>query len=569
MSEDITLERLKRLKESEDKVEFKEAKRNFPFAGGQHTDQIERRKCFLGYVVALANERGGTLVLGMTDPYPHKVVGTNFGEGELGQLEDEVYKRIHIRIDLKELYEDSMRVLVVTVPSRPVGKLIKFEGVPLMRIGESLRNMSDEEMFKILSETEPDFSAKICDGLSITDLDKSAIGILKDKYALKQKNSGFRTLSDEQILSDLDLSRDNKLTYAALILLGTQTAIRKYLPQARIIIEFRDSETSIPHDWRVEVDDALFIGIEKIWSEIRNSNASIRSGPYIYSVPFFNEEVIRESLLNAIAHRDYSLTSETVIKQFPSKITITNPGGFPKGVTLENILTINSTPRSRLLSEILLKTGLVERSGQGVDKIFSLTLSEGKPTPDYSESDLFQVSLTLDGKISNPAFYIFIFNTQKERNEDNKLGVHDIITLAKIRDGHQADLNPVVVGKLVNERLIRSTHSRLVLGDFYQKLVRDEQSPSIGTYLLEEVKIIVEVAEKSKKVKMGVFVKSFNKALNREQVKYLVDKLVEDAILMKEGKGSGTTYSLNERITISEDKMSKVVDMLNEKYKDQ
>ncbi len=565
MIEDITIERLKRLRESEDKVEFKEAKRNYPFAGGQHTDQVERRKCFLGYVVALANERGGTLVLGMTDPYPHKVVGTDFGEGKLGQLEDEVYRRIHIRIDLKELYEDLMRVLVVTVPSRPIGKLMKFEGVPLMRVGDSLTNMSDEQMLKILSETEPDFSAKICDGLSITDLDKNAIGILKDKYALKQKNSGFRTLPDEQILSDLDLSRDNKLTYAALILLGTKTAIRKYLPQAKIIMEFRDSETSIPHDWRVEVDDALFVGIEKVWSEIRNSNASIRIGPYIYSVPFFNEEVIRESLLNAIAHRDYSLTAETVIKHNPSKITLTNPGGFPKGVTLENILTINSTPRSRLLADILLKTGLVERSGQGVDKIFSLTLSEGKPTPDYSGSDLFQVSLTLDGKISNPAFYIFIFNAQNERSQDNKLGVHDIITLAKIRDGHQADLNPIIVEKLENEGLIRRTHARLVLSDFYQKLVKDEQSPSIGTYQLKEVKIVVDATEKNENVKMGMIVDSFNKALNREQVKYLVDKLVEDGVLVKKGKGKGTTYSLNKRISVAEDKMREVENLLIEK----
>lgn len=87
----------------------------------------------------------------------------------------------------------------------------------------------------------------------------------------------------------------------------------------------------------------------------------------------FNEEVIREAVLNAIAHRDYTITSEVVIKQYPNKITIANPGGFPKGVTIENILTVSSTPRSRLMTEILEKTGLVERSGQGVDKIFSIT----------------------------------------------------------------------------------------------------------------------------------------------------------------------------------------------------
>lgn len=61
------LSQLAVLREREDHIEFKEAKRNFPFAGGSHNDIKERRKCVLGYVVAFANERGGRLVLGMAN----------------------------------------------------------------------------------------------------------------------------------------------------------------------------------------------------------------------------------------------------------------------------------------------------------------------------------------------------------------------------------------------------------------------------------------------------------------------------------------------------------------------
>ncbi len=64
------------------------------------------------------------------------------------------------------------------------------------------------------------------------------------------------------------------------------------------------------------------------------------------------------------------IQSDVVIKQYPDSITITNAGGFPSGVDMNNILTVNSVPRSKLMSEILQKTGLVERSGQGVDKMF-------------------------------------------------------------------------------------------------------------------------------------------------------------------------------------------------------
>ena len=63
--ENLSVEQLQRLRESEDHVEFKAARHNYPFAGGNHKDVRDRRKCVLGYVVALANERGGLLVLEM------------------------------------------------------------------------------------------------------------------------------------------------------------------------------------------------------------------------------------------------------------------------------------------------------------------------------------------------------------------------------------------------------------------------------------------------------------------------------------------------------------------------
>jgi ATP-dependent DNA helicase RecG len=59
--------------------------------------------------------------------------------------------------------------------------------------------MSDEEIFAILSEQEPDFSAKICEGISIADLDEAAIKKMKESYARKQKNPGFMQLSTEQV----------------------------------------------------------------------------------------------------------------------------------------------------------------------------------------------------------------------------------------------------------------------------------------------------------------------------------------------------------------------------------
>lgn len=547
----MTIAELKQLKESEDKVEFKAATHNFSYAGSEHKEQEERRRCFLGYVVAFANEGGGMLVLGMADKAPHDVVGSDFAQGKIGALEDKTYSRLGIRVRMEELYENGLRVLIAHIPTRPVGKMIKFEGVPLMRVGESLRNRSDEEMFAILSEQEPDFSAKLCEGISIADLDETAIKKMKESYARKQKNPGFLQLSTEQVLTDLKLLDNGKLTYAALILLAKKEVIHANLPQSKTIWEFRNSEAQIHHDSRQVIDEPLFIAIDSIWKLINqptlNRKYPVQSGAYIFDLYDFNEEVIREAVLNAIAHRDYTITSEAVVKQYPNKIIITNPGGFPKGVTIENILTVSSTPRSRLMTEILEKTGLVERSGQGVDKIFSITLSEGKAEPDYKNSDMFQVSLTLRTEIIDKAFHIFISQYQNSEKEP-KLGVEQIITLCKIRNGIFQNLKTEIVSQLEKSGLIEkiSGHTnRYTLSQEYHALVND--GLKIGKrYLVKEIELIL-LALQGNALKIGDLEDLLKESLSRNQINYLKMKLMEDEVLKVEGKIKGARYSIADK----------------------
>ncbi len=547
----MTIDKLKHLKESEDKVEFKAAEHNYPFAGGSHNSQDERRKCFLGYIVAFANEGGGMLVLGMADKMPHDVVGSDFGEEELGNLEDETYTRLGIRVRMEELFEENKRVLVVHIPKRPVGKMLKFEGVPLMRVGESLRNMSDEEMFAILSEQESDFSAKICEGLTIDDIDNEAIEILKDNYAKKQNNQGFKTQSKKQVLTDLDLMVDGKLSNAALILVGKKDRIHNILPQTKVIIEYRRSEAAIEFDNRVEIQEPLFVAIDKIWNYINqpasNPKFKLRQGAYIYDVPYFNESIIREAVLNAIVHRDYTITSEIVVKQYPNKIVITNPGGFPRGVNLENLLTVNSTPRSRLLADILLKTGLVERSGQGVDKLFLYSLLESKPIPDYSSTSMLQVELKISADIQDPSFLIFANEEQNQRDQNNKLGVFDLITMDKIRRGISSGLDADVVQKLLAQNVIKrsgkTTSEIYTLGDKYFEIAQTEDE--IAGYRPIYISMIAEGFKNRNILSMSDFVEIFSDSLTRDQVRYMIEKLVKDNVLTPEGTGKGTKYKLN------------------------
>ena len=471
-------------KESEDHVEFKEAKRDFNFDGGSHTDPKKRRHCVLGYVAALANERGGRLVFGMKDKKPHDIVGTSFAQDKLGDLEDEIYERMKIRVPVTEEFEpskdadDRKRVIIFHVPSRPIGKMLKFEGVPLMRTGESLREMSDEEMFKILSEQEPDFSAKICEGLTMEDLDSDAIKIMKQKYAEKNENPGFEAFSDEQALSDLELLVDGKLNYAALVLLGKSKAIRKFLPQNNVVIEYRKDPASIQYDERQEFQQPLFLAIDSIWAYINqpslNPQMHISENAYIFDVKLFNKATVREAVLNAITHRSMIVQNDVVIKQSPSELTITNAGGFPVGVDKSNVLTVNSTPRSKRLAEVLQKTGLVEKSGQGVDKMFTNCIMEAKPLPDYSATDNYQVSLTLHTEIRDVPFMIYIRQEQAKRPEHHKLNVFQLLAIYNVRFGEELEVPATTVDSLVSEGiLMRSKAGRLSMSREYKRIVSE------------------------------------------------------------------------------------------------
>lgn len=437
----LTIAELQTMRESEDHVEFKRCHHgNMSFNGTDKQKPADRRKCILGYVVALSNANGGYFVMGMEDAYPHKVVGTRQSENSLGQLESDIYKALRIPVNAYELFdEQNNRVVVIDVPRHPVGKALRFEDVPLWRSGEDLIPMPDMVHLSILQESDPDYSQTICKGVTINDLDNTAIEILKEKYARKQNNPTFTSLPNQQALSDLKLIIGNKITNAAVLLLGKEEIIQKYFPQAKVQLEFRATEGQERFDKRLSFGMPFYILIDKLWKAIndRNGSVPVQEGAYLFDIPFFNEEVIREVINNAFAHRDYRLGSEIVIKQYPSKLMVISPGGLPLGVTLDNILTVSSTPRNRLLADVLAMTGIVERSGQGMDVIFRLTLSEGKQKPDYRYSDDYQVTAILSATVNDPGFALFIKSIQQELPANQKLSVFDILTFCDIREGNQ------------------------------------------------------------------------------------------------------------------------------------
>jgi ATP-dependent DNA helicase RecG len=378
------------------RLEFKAAKSSYEFDKLVH------------YSVALANERGGTMILGVTDKRPREVVGTS-AFPEPGETEASLHRVLGHRIPIEEYHHEGKRVLIVHVPSRLPGTAWQVDGRYLKRAGDALVPMGDQELRAIFSETGPDFTAEIVPGAGFGDLQPEAVSEFRKRWQRKSGNARLATMTDEQILHDCSLIVGDGITYAALILLGRPSAITRHLAQAEVIFEYRSSEAAGPAADREEYREPFLLFHDRLWTKInlRNDRQSYQDDFFRYDIPTFDETAIREGILNAICHRDYRLGGSVFIRQYSRRLEIVSPGGFPPGITLENIAD-QQNPRNRRLAEALNRCGFIERSGQGVNLMIERAIRQTKPLPDFSRSAAHEVFLTLAGTIQNPAFLRFI-----------------------------------------------------------------------------------------------------------------------------------------------------------------
>jgi ATP-dependent DNA helicase RecG len=288
------------------RIEFKSA------GGGFHFEELAR------YCVALANEGGGRIILGVTDKRPRKIVGTK-AFPEPGRTEAGLFERLRQKIPIEEHLQEGKRVLIINIPGRLPGTALQYKGAYLMRAGDSLVEMTDDQLRRIHEETGPDFSAEICPQAQMEDLDPAAIILLRNFWHKKSPNLNIAGRSVEQLLADAELLQYGRLTYAALILLGTQKALGRLLGQAEVIFEYRSSEAPGPAAERHEFRQGFLPVLDELWRlvNLRNDLQHFQQRLFMWDVPTFNERVVREAVLNAVSHRDYRSGASVFVRQYP------------------------------------------------------------------------------------------------------------------------------------------------------------------------------------------------------------------------------------------------------------
>lgn len=425
----MTIEELLEAKEGE-RVQFKEAKNRFSYA--------EATQC----CCALANCGGGKLVFGISDERPRQVVGSKaFDQPE--RTRKGLIDKLKIMVDF-QLYEyQGKRILVFDVASRPLGLPVLADGIAWWYEGDSLIPMPEEIRRRIYAEADFDFSGSICPFAKLCDLDESAIESFRDKWVEKSGNRRIKTLSIEQLLRDCEAITEEGITYAALALFGKRESLGKYLPQAEIIFEYRSSEASGPASQREEFRIGFFACYNRLWEliNLRNDRQHYQEGFFVYDIPTFNERVVREAILNAVSHRNYQMGGSVFIRQYRDRLVVESPGGFPNGISLDNILD-RQLPRNRRIAEILALCGLVERSGQGMNLIYELSIKEAKQLPDFTGTDEDFVSITLNGLVLDTKMLSLINQIGNDRMETLSTGDFLAINALYHEQGITENLKP-------------------------------------------------------------------------------------------------------------------------------
>jgi ATP-dependent DNA helicase RecG len=383
--------------------EFKQAKNRYDF------DELVQ------YCVALANEGGGKVLLGVTDKRPRQIVGSQaFDQPE--RTRSGLIDRLRLRIDFDEIATPAGRVLAFHVPPRPVGTPIEDKGIYWVRDADRLVPMPADRLRQAFAESGRDFTAEVCPDATLSDLDAAAVADFRRRWIAKSGNAALARLSDEQLLADAEALDQGRPTYAALVLFGTRAVLGRRLAQAEVTFEYRSSDASGPAQARKEYRQGFFSYYDDLWNTInlRNDLQHYQDGLFVLDIPTFAERPVREAILNAVSHRDYQLGGNVFVRQYPRRIEIVSPGGLPHTITLDNILDRQS-PRNRRIADLFTKCGLVERSGQGMNLIYEESIRQSKPIPDFTNTDAYQVAITLHGTVQDPQFIRFLERVGRER----------------------------------------------------------------------------------------------------------------------------------------------------------
>ena len=332
-------------------------------------------------LAAFANTKGGKVFIGVSDR--GEIKGTEIGKESVQNWINQAkqYTSHSIIPDVETVTIKSKNIVIFSVQESPI-KPVACRGRYYKRIKNANHQLSVSEVVNLHLKTfNTSWDFHVDEHHSEKDISFDKVQGFIDHV---NTNREVPVMDDPlTVLQKFELLRESKITYACFLLFMSGESSLSTIELGRF-----QTPTIIKDGATLKAD--LFSEVEDVMDFIKkhiNKAYIITGRPQREERWDYPLDAIREIVINAIIHRDYRSTQDSVVKVFDDRIEIFNPGGLPEGITIEKLLKGEyiSIARNKKIAEVFKAAGLIEKYGSGIKRILNAFNSYNLPAPEFKE----------------------------------------------------------------------------------------------------------------------------------------------------------------------------------------
>ena len=360
--------------------------------------------------VSLANAQGGTIAIGFDDKSKLPPVVQTINQKEANDAATRLKSlcfNVSLSSSIVQEHENGSQFFTITVSPSLKSIASTSDGKFYIRVVDKCEPVRNEDIHRLANEKEAFQWELVCTkSVQIFDIEQSTLV----RFAEKIRNSDrvkdhIKQMSDVEIAENYNLVIDGYLTYLGILWLGNarqRSRIAYPITVQYIVYDVNENKVR-KEDWHDNLlnPEELLLDIERSAIELTYSH-EFPDGLFRKKIRHYHSKVIRELLINAFAHKSYTISGDILIQVYSDRLEITNPGGLPLGVTKNNILHARQRRNPHLI-RILHDLKLMEGEGSGYDLIYELNSMDSKENPviesDFNSTKVIQSSKIIDKEI--------------------------------------------------------------------------------------------------------------------------------------------------------------------------
>ena len=336
---------------------------------------------YLKWICGFANAQGGMLVIGKNNK--GLAVGVKNAHKLLEDLPNKIRATMGIVADVNLRMKDRMETIEITVPTYP--NAISYHGKYYFRSGSTNQELSGYALDELLLEKYGrTYDSMPMPRIKASDFWHDAFDVFREKaVASKRLTREDVAISDEELLHSLRLTENSHLLLAAVLAFHQTPEQWRFGASVKIGYFENDSEIRYQDEITGAVVGIADRVVDLIFTKYFIGLIRYEGLQRIDDYPM-PREALREAVMNAIVHRDYSTGSPVQIRVYDDRVYIANDCRLPIDITVEKLSAARkSVPHNPLLAGVMFRSGQIEAWGRGIERMSNACKTDNLLPPDF------------------------------------------------------------------------------------------------------------------------------------------------------------------------------------------